>query len=217
MVVGVSLGRPATCGKGKELIAPSSPAFYHHLTVLLDTYRQVALLKSLLLLSLTRVSWGRGGGWYNYKRGKRRHMILLSPDWTHILKARAVYVEGKKVLSGAGAHWEEISGQRKWENKKGKAGKMKATFSFVSAWQSQDLAALLSRKEKNLVGLKCSPVTYLQFLLWLLVSSSFPFLQSHEHLEHCFSLLSLFFKYWEHGTPLWSPSASTPPQIQTSV
>lgn len=76
----VSLGRPATCGKGKELITPSSPSSHHHLTVLLDTYRQVALLKSLLLLSLTHVSWGRGGGWYNYKRGKRRHMILLSPD-----------------------------------------------------------------------------------------------------------------------------------------
>lgn len=93
---------------------------------------------------------------------------------------------------------------------------MKATFSFLSAWQSQDLAALLSRKEKSLVGLKCSPVTYLQFLLWLLVSSSFPFLQSHEYLEHCFSVLSLFFKHWEHGTPLWSPSTSTPPPIQTS-
>lgn len=65
---------------------------------------------------------------------------------------------------------------------------MKATFSFLSTWQSQDLAALSSRKEKSLVGLKCSPVTYLQFLLWLLVSSSFPFLWSHECLEHCFSL-----------------------------
>lgn len=78
---GVSLGRPATCGKGKELVgSPCSPSSHHHLTVLLDTYRQVALLESLLLLSLTCVSWGRGGGWYNYKRGKRRHMILLSPD-----------------------------------------------------------------------------------------------------------------------------------------
>lgn len=77
---GVSLGRPATYGKGKELIAPlRSPSPHHHLTVLLDTYRQVALLKSLLL-RLSRVSRGRGGGWYNYKRGKRRHMILLSPD-----------------------------------------------------------------------------------------------------------------------------------------
>lgn len=66
---------------------------------------------------------------------------------------------------------------------------MKATFSFLSAWQSQDLAALLSRKEKSLVGLECSPVTHLQFLLWLLVSSSFPFLRAHECLEHCFSLL----------------------------
>lgn len=65
---------------------------------------------------------------------------------------------------------------------------MKATFSFLSAWQSQDLAALLSRKEKSLVGHDCSPVTYLQFLLWLLVSSSFPFLWSHECLEHCFCL-----------------------------
>lgn len=81
VVEGVSLGRPATCGKGRELIvSPSSPSSHHHLAVLLDTYRQVGLLKSLLLLSLTCVSWGRGGGCYNYKRGKRRHMILLSPD-----------------------------------------------------------------------------------------------------------------------------------------
>jgi len=50
VVEGVSLGRPATCGKGKELIASlRSPSLHHHLTVLLDTYRQVALLKSLLL------------------------------------------------------------------------------------------------------------------------------------------------------------------------
>lgn len=60
---GVSLGRRATCGKGKELtVSPSSPSSHHHLTVLLDTYRQGPLLKSLLLLSLTYVSWGREAG-----------------------------------------------------------------------------------------------------------------------------------------------------------
>lgn len=91
---------------------------------------------------------------------------------------------------------------------------MKATFSFLSAWQSQDLAALLSRKEKSLVGLECSPVTYLQFLLWLLVSSSFPFLWSHECLEHCFSLFKPVLQKSRMWAPLWLPSASTSPQIQ---
>lgn len=65
---------------------------------------------------------------------------------------------------------------------------MKATFSFLSAWQSRDLAALLSRKENSLVGLKYSPVTHLQFSLQLLVFSSFHFLWFHECLEHCCSL-----------------------------
>lgn len=39
-------------------------------------------------------------------------------------------MEDKKVLSGAGAHWEEISEQRKWENKKERQEKWRPHSAF---------------------------------------------------------------------------------------
>lgn len=98
-------------------------------------------------------------------------------------------MEGRKVLSGAGAHWEKISGQRK--NKKERQEKWRPHSAFcpldsLKIW----LHYCPGRKRVWLVS-NIAQLHISSFLLWLLASSFFPFLWSRECLEHCFSLFKL--------------------------
>lgn len=107
-----------------------SPSPHHHLSVLPDACRQVALLSSLLLpLSHVKVGEGEEVGIITKgeKEGTWFYSVLTEPTFR---KQGQFRWRAKEVLSRADAHWEEISGQRKRENKKERQEKWRPHSAF---------------------------------------------------------------------------------------
>lgn len=166
-----------------------------------------------LPLSLMCVSCEEGRRWLNYKRGKRRHMIF-SQSWPN----PKFWKQGLFRWRVKSAYWKRcpqsssFRGKRKRQRGRLKGRRTEGHCSAFCLFDNLKIWLLLSRTEKILVGLECSPVTYLQLFITAVGVSPFPSLQPNEFLDLSFTLtLTLFFLFFKHGEAMWQPTAFIPP------
>lgn len=116
--------------------------------------------------------------------------------WSGRLRAIGAVDQGKlerRILKQRILRQEDFETERRKE--KGGNGSLSSAFCH---WQSQDLAALGSRKEFICLGLESAPVIYLQLIMLQLLVFPFSLPSSQMIFKKYHSFEKLFFQCWKN-------------------